>query len=244
MRRLVSLVAILAVGCSASPGSTPGGGSTVVPTAPPTQPSAATATSQPSGASSPPSSVASGGSPAAGAAGLPAGCAAGVTALLTAIEPVVSTFDPAKASMGDLAAMEDAAQSKSMAVHVPYACTTGGLAWVSLGEKTPWDAVLAAAGSTAPGTVAFLSAVRDHRADKVAKVADFGVADCDAAVAAIKKSVKGHASGGSKDLTDMALGDGLKLLGLYDAYMHDVQHGACPPNKLGNAEYEFFGSMT
>jgi len=88
----------------------------------------------------------------------------------------------------------------------------------------------------------FLTAVRDHRADKVAKVADFGVTGCDAAVTAIKKGVTGHASGG-KDLKDMPLGAGLRLLGLYDAYMHDVQNGACPPNELGNAGYESFGSM-
>ena len=42
----------------------------------------------------------------------------------------------------------------------------------------------------------------------------------------------------------MSLAAGLKLLRLYDAYMHDVQNGACPPNKLGNAEDEFFGSMS
>ena len=245
MRRLLPLVAILVVGCSGSPGATPAGGSSIAPTAvaATTQPSPTAPTSQPSGASSPASSTGSGGSPAAGAAGLPAACASGVTALLSAIEPVVSTFDPVKASMGDLATMEDAAQSKSLGLSIPYDCTTAGLAWVSLGAKTPWDAVLAAAGSTAPGTVAFLTAVRDHRANKVAKVADFGVAGCDAAIAAIKKGVKGHASGGSKDIKDMSLGDGLKLLGLYVAYMHDVQNGACPPDKLGNDEYEFFGPM-
>ena len=41
----------------------------------------------------------------------------------------------------------------------------------------------------------------------------------------------------------MTLEDGLALLGLYRAYMRDVQNEVCPRDALGNDEFDFFGRM-
>ena len=74
----------------------------------------------------------------------------------------------------------------------------------------------------------------------VVKVTDYGVEGCDAAIAKIKDGV---AAGGAGGAAKMALKEGLALLGLYRAYLADVRNGVCPPDKLGNDEFEFFGSM-
>ena len=77
----------------------------------------------------------------------------------------------------------------------------------------------------------------------VATVADYGVSGCDAAVAAIKKGVKTQSSAGKDGAEKMGLDEGLKLLGLYKAYLHDVQNEVCPRDQLGNDEFGFFGGV-
>jgi hypothetical protein len=71
-------------------------------------------------------------------------------------------------------------------------------------------------------------------------VTDYGVEGCDAAVAKIKDGV---AAGGADGAEDMALQEGLALLGLYKAYLADVRNEICPRDQLGNDEFDFFGAM-
>lgn len=243
MRRLLPLVAILVVGCSATPGVAPSAGSSSTPAR-----SGAAATTQPAGASSAPSGGAGEPSAAAGAAALPAECAAGFTAYLKAIEPLVSKFDPATAKLGDIETFDESVRSKSMELltannsRAPYSCPDVGLEWAYFDASSPWDAVLATATAAAPGTVAYLTARRGMSSIDVAKVADYGVSGCDEAVAKIKAQVKaqGKKFDGAKE---MALEDGLALLGLYKAYLHDVQNEVCPRDQLGNDEFDFFLGM-
>ena len=182
-------------------------------------------------------------------AALPAACAAGFAKYLTEIEPIVSSFDPATATLGDLTTADQAVGEKSIELLMannataPYSCSEVGLEWAYFDSNTPWDAVLAVASESAPGTVAYLTAVRDMAAIDVAKVTDYGVEGCDAAVAKIKDQVAAEISAGAAGAEEMALQDGLALLGLYKAYLADVRNGVCPPDKLGNDEFEFFGSM-
>ena len=86
----------------------------------------------------------------------------------------------------------------------------------------------------------YLTAVRDMAAIDVAKVTDYGVEGCDAAVAKIKAGV---AAGGAGGAEKMALQEGLALLGLYKAYLADVRNEICPRDQLGNDEFDFFGAM-
>lgn len=125
----------------------------------------------------------------------------------------------------------------------PYGCSEAGLGWAYFDSNTPWEAVLAVAADAAPGTVAYLTAVRDMSAIDVAKVSDYGVEGCDAAVAKIKERVAAESSGGAAGAEEMGLKDGLALLGLYRAYMRDVQTDACPRDALGNDEFDFFGDL-
>jgi hypothetical protein len=243
MRRLLPLVAILAVGCASAPGSAPsaapasapGGAAASQPAAATNAPSVAPASGE---ASTVPSTV-----PAAAA--LPAECAEGFTAYLKAIEPIVSKFDAASAKLGDVETLDEAVRSKSMELltannsRAPYSCPDVGLEWAYFDASSPWDAVLATANTAAPGTVAYLTARKGMSSIDVAKVADYGVSGCDAAVAKIQADVKSQ----SKKLDgarDMPLDDGLALLGLYKAYLHDVQNGVCPRDQLGNDEFDFF----
>jgi hypothetical protein len=77
----------------------------------------------------------------------------------------------------------------------------------------------------------------------VAKVTDYGVEGCDAAVASIKERVAAEISGGVSGAEEMNLEDGLALLGLYKAYLADVRNEVCPRDELGNDEFGFFGSI-
>jgi len=77
----------------------------------------------------------------------------------------------------------------------------------------------------------------------VAEVSDYGVEGCEAAVAGIKEQVATQTAGGTAEVDEMGLEDGLALLGLYRAYMGEVQDGACPADALGNDEFDLFGAM-
>ena len=125
----------------------------------------------------------------------------------------------------------------------PYSCSEVGLEWAYFDSNTPWDAVLVVAGDAAPGTVAYLTTVRDMAAIDVAKVSDYGVEGCDAAVARIKERVAAELSGGAAGAEEMGLEEGLALLGLYKAYLRDVQTEVCPRDALGNDEFGFFGAI-
>ena len=240
MRRLLLLVVVVLMGCS-GPGTAataePGNGSTA-PTVRPPEPAI------PSSAASPASSESSG-----GAAVLPGACESGFAKYLHDIESIVSSFDPATATLGDLSSVEQAVQEKSVELLMannataPYSCSEAGLEWAYFDSNTPWEAVQAVAAREAPGTVAYLAAIRDMSAIDVAKVTDYGVEGCDAAVASIKERVAAELSGGSAGAEEMGLKDGLALLGLYKAYLRDVQDGACPADALGNDEFGFFGAI-
>lgn len=199
------------------------------------------------GPSFPASAAPSGGTGNSGA--LPAACAEDFAKYLADIEPVVSAFDPATATLGDVSTADQAVNEKSIELlmandsRAPYSCSEVGLEWAYFDSNTPWDAVLALAASTAPGTVGYLTAVRDMAAIETAKVTDYGVDGCDAAVASIKERVAAERSGGTAGAADMPLQDGLALLGLYKAYLADVRNGVCPRDVLGNDEFGFFGSI-
>ena len=188
MRKLLTLLVILLVGCSGSPGST----STVGQPATSNAPSAAggsAASGAPGGPSAPStqaSAATSGAPPASTTTALPADCATGLAAYLVAIEPIVSGFDPAKAKLGDLFTADDKVHEKSMELldandsRAPYSCSEVGLEWAYFNSRTPWDAVMAVAGESAPGTVAFLTAVQAISAHDVNTVSVYGIEGCDA----------------------------------------------------------------
>jgi hypothetical protein len=244
---LTLVIGLALVACSGSPGSPQTGGQTPGSNAP-------VAGSPDVGASS---GTATGSSPASGApsgatsngAALPASCAQGFAKYLTQIEPIVSAFDPAKATLGALSTAKQSVQEKSVELLMannataPYSCSEVGLEWAYFDSKTPWDAVLAAAAEAAPKTVGYLTAIRDEAAIDVAKVADYGVEGCDAAVASIKQKIAAEVKAGKSTAAKMILKDGLALLGLYRAYMADVGNGVCPADELGNDEFGFFGAL-
>jgi hypothetical protein len=247
MRRLFSIatMGLVLVGCSGSPGTGP----TAESSAPPVS-SAPSASSAP-GATAPPQSPASAAPSQSTTAGvtLPAACAEGFATFLTEIEAIVAAFDPATATLGDLSTADRAVSDKSYELLVandsraPYSCSEVGLEWAYFYSNTPWDAVLAVASEAAPGTVAYLTAVREMAMIDVAKVTDYGVDGCDAAVATIKERVAAELSSGAAGGEEMALEEGLELLGLYKAYMADVRNEICPRDELGNDEFGFFGSL-
>ena len=250
MRKLLTLLVILLVGCSGSPGST----STVGQPATSNAPSAAggsAASGAPGGPSAPSTqaSAATSGAPAASTTtALPADCAAGLAAYLVAIEPIVSGFDPAKAKLGDLFTADDKVHEKSMELldandsRAPYSCSEVGLEWAYFDSRTPWDAVMAVAGESAPGTVAFLTAVQAISAHDVNTVSVYGIEGCDAVVASLKKRVAAQTKKDVEEVVDMPFDDGLALLGLYKAYMRDVRNEVCPRDELGNDEFGFMGA--
>ena len=248
MRRLLSVLVIVLVlvGCSGSPGTAPTDG----PAAGSSAPSAPSGSSAPGETAAPPSPASAAPSAAAGNTSvLPGACADGLAKYLTEIESIVSSFDPATATLGDLSTADQAVQEKSYELlsandsRAPYSCSEVGLEWAYFDSNTPWDAVMAVASKAAPGTVAYLTAVRDMAAIDVAKVTDYGVEGCDAAVASIKKRIAAELSGGAEGGEEMGLKEGLALLGLYKAYMADVRNEVCPRDELGNDEFGFFGSL-
>jgi hypothetical protein len=253
MRTLLSvlLIALALAACSGSPGATTAPGTstgTSSSAAPPTS-----AASAAPGESAAPSTGAGGSSAAPSqAAGsgtvLSGACQSGFSKYLSQIEPIVKDFDPATATLGDLSTVKQAVQEKSVELLMannataPYSCSDEGLEWAYFDSSSPWDGVLAVAADKAPGTVAYLTAIRDMAAIDVAKVADYGVEGCDAAVAKIKEQVKAAAKGDAH-AEAMTLKDGLSLLGLYRAYLADVRNGVCPADVLGNDEFDFFGAL-
>ncbi len=242
MRRLLFLLgAVLLTACT---GAGPGAGSAGAPSVAGSEPAA----SVDAGGSSGPSAEASVPAPSAAASSesggaLPAGCAEGFGAYLTAIEPIVADFDPATATLRSLADLEQVVHEKEIELldandsRATYDCTAIGLEWAYFDASSPWDAVLAFADEMAPGAVAYLTAVRDLAAIDVAKVTDYGVDGCDVAVAAIKDAV---AAAGGAIAGELPLADGLRILGLYKAYLTDVRNELCPRDELGNDEFDFF----
>ena len=239
MRRLLPLGMVLLLGSVAgcSGGAAPGGGqATTGPT------TVAGATNGPESAA-PPMDEGS----AATTTALPADCAKGLGEYLVAIEPLVAKFDPAKDTLAALYKAKDAAHEKGMELldandsRAPYSCSDVGLEWAYFDSRTPWDAVLAVANDAAPGTVGYLTGLRSNAALDEAKLADYGIDGCDAAVSSIKKDVKA----GSKNASGVDKLDfqkAIELLGHYKAYMHDVQDEVCPRDQLGNKEWDFMGS--
>lgn len=238
MRRLLPpLVAMLMILLAACSGSAAPGGSQA--TNAPTKGSDATgaarsapaATDEPSGAAT---------------TVLPADCAEGLGKYLVAIEPLVAKFDPAKDTLGALYKAEDVAGDKAYELlqandsTAPYSCSEVGLEWAYFDSRTPWDAVLGVAGDAAPGTVGYLNGLRATAALDGAKLAEYGIDGCDAAVSSIKKDVKARSKKVS-GIDEMAFQDGVELLGRYKAYMHDVQDEECPRDALGNDEFDFMG---
>ena len=240
MRRFLPFLVILVVGCGGAASSAPAAEPTAASSAP-SGPTGSAATAAPGGPSGPASEA-----PSASAAGaLPAECAEGLGAYLVAIEPLVSGFDPGSAKLGDLQTSGEAVRSKSMELlkandsRAPYSCSEVGLEWAYFDSDTPWDGVLAVAASKAPGTVGYLTAVQGEAALDVTPVSAYDVKDCDEAVASIKKRVAAQMSKRVSGIEKMTFKDGLALLGLYKAYMRDVQNEVCPRDALGNDEFDF-----
>ena len=239
MRRVLAVVTLIALaGC--------GGGGTPA-TGQPGQSSGTVATITPgqTGAAAtqaPPATQSAGGTTA-----LPAGCAAGFIAYLKLIEPEAARFDPATATLKDFDTVDRAVHEKSIeALNNPatlYDCSSVGLEFAYFDAGTPWDTVLQVASAEAPGTVDYFTTVRRKSASVVGKMADYGATSCEDAVARIQRGVQDATESGAGDVGDMTLDDGLALLGLYDTYLHEVQNGACPADKLGNDEFEFFGTF-
>lgn len=236
-RFLPLLMMVLLIGCS----QTPGGAATGADSTAPGSPGGPTA-GAPSSAASPPASASNTGV-------LPAKCAEGLAAYLVAIDPIVASFDPAKATLGDLTRTERATSEKAFELldanggRATYSCSEVGLEWAYFDSNSPWDAVLAVAADAAPGTVAYLTGLRTTTSVDVAKLADYGIAGCDAAVKAIKDRVADQIASGTKGIGEMPFDDGVELLGLYKAYIREVQTEVCPRDALGNDEFGFVGSL-
>jgi hypothetical protein len=236
MRRLqphlVILPMVLLVACGG--GAVPGGGqATNAPTAA-------------AGATEAPEEVPQATDEPSGAATtvIPADCAKGLGDYLVAIEPSVAKFDPAKDTLAGLYKAKDAAHDKGMELldandnRATYSCSEVGLEFAYFDSSTPWDAVLVIAAASAPGTVAYLKGLRDNAALDEAKLADYGIDGCDAAVSSIKKDVKAQSKKVS-GVDKLDFEDGIELYGRYKAYMHDVQDEKCPRDELGNDEFMF-----
>lgn len=165
-----------------------------------------------------------------------------------AIEPLVASFDPAKATLDDLTKAGKGARDKAIELlnanggRATYSCSEVGLEFAYFDSKTPWEAVLAVASDAAPGTVAYLTGLRAMAAMDVAVLSDYGIAGCDDAVKTIKKGVADQKASGKKRVVEMPFDPGLELLGLYKTYMRQVQTEACPRDALGNDEFVFIGA--
>lgn len=149
-RVLPILMMVLLIGCSQTPsGAATAPASAGTTSAVPGSPGGPTAGAPSSAASAPPS--------ASTTTPLPANCAAGLAAYLKAIEPIVKSFNPAKATLGDLSKADQATREKAIALLVanggraPYSCSE-----IGLGGRisTP----------TLPGTPSWPSLPMPHRA--------------------------------------------------------------------------------
>jgi hypothetical protein len=180
---------------------------------------------------------------------LPADCAEGFAAYLVEIEPIVSGLDPATATLGDLDTLDQAVHARSIELlqandsRATYDCSAIGLEWAYFDASSPWDTVLTFAADEAPGTVAYLTALRDWKGLDEATLADYDIPHCDAAVNSIQERVAGQTTSGVAEVSEMPLDEGLDLLGLYRAYLEEVRNEVCPRDELGNDEFDFFGVM-
>jgi hypothetical protein len=237
-RFLPLLMMVLLIGCSQAPGGATTGAAPG--SAAPGLSGGPTAEAPSSNESAPPS--------ASTTVVLPVKCAEGLAAYLVAIEPIVASFDPATGTLGDLSTVDRATNEKSYELldanggRAPYSCSEVGLEWAYFDPRTPWDAVLAVAAQSAPGTVAYLNGLRATTALDEAELSDYAITGCDDAVAAIKQRVAAQMSAGTDDVEAMPYDDGLELLGLYKAYIRQVQLEACPRDALGNDEFGFIGT--
>ena len=240
MRRFLPfLMLVLLIGCSPAPGGTAGVGTPTI--AAPGSSVEPTAGAPSSGASAP--------SSASTGVTLPAECAAGLAAYLVAIEPIVASFDPASATLGDLDSADQATSEKAFELldanggRATYSCSEVGLEWAYFDSNTPWDAVLAVAADAAPGTVPYLTGLRAKTSLDLAELSDYDIEGCGEAVQAIKEQVADQLSAGMEGAETMPFNAGVELLGLYKAYIRQVQLEACPRDELGNDEFGFFGSV-
>ena len=243
MRRLLSLLVVLAVaGCSGAAGSAGADRPSGASAAPSTPAATASSGGAPSQSTAPTAAQASSGG---GAVALPAECAKGLADYLVAIQPIVATFDPAKSTLNDLLALQEPVRAKGLELlkanngRATYSCSDEGLEWASFTSTSPWDSVLAVATEKASGTVPYLTGLKARAALDATTLAQYNVAGCDAAVAAIKKAVKDQKQAGAADLSALAFPKAMDLAGLYRAYMRDVQNEVCPRDALGDDEFQF-----
>ena len=238
MKRLLPLAILLLAACGDS------GNATAVD-------QAATSPPTPAG-DSPTTATGTSTTPAAAtqaAGGIPAACQEGFGSYLTTIEPLVEAYDPATASLAEFADFENAVQEKSFELlsannsTAPYSCSQINLEWAYFDANSPWDAILPFAGERAPGTVAYLETLRDVAATDEAQLDAYVAGGCDAAVAAIQQAVSSETAAGSQSVGDLPVAEAVELLGLYSAYMSQVQQEACPRDALGNAEFGFIGTF-
>ena len=115
----------------------------------------------------------------------------------------------------------------------PYSCSEVGLEWAYFDANSPWDAILAVAADAAPGTVAYLTGLRAMSALDVAKLSDYGIAGCDDAVKTIKQRVAAQTASGTKGVEKMPFDAGVKLLGLYKAYIRSGPDRGMPARRAG-----------
>jgi hypothetical protein len=235
MKRLFPLVVALLAGC---------GGATT----PPALPAESTAPSQTAAAGDPATTTAPGATRAASDVVIPADCAAGFTDYLKQIEPVVAGFDPATAAFGEFYAADDAAGEVGIQLMIAndsratYSCSEVGLAFAYFDTRSPWAAIHEIAGAQAPGTVAYLQVKEDVVAIDIAEMSDFEVSTCDEAVARITDAVAERAAAGMASIDDLSVDEGVRLLGLYNAYLAEVRAGNCPSDALANDAFGFMGT--
>lgn len=233
MRRLWPLAFVLLSGCGAATPTNPAQATTG---ALPTTGGQATGTTP---------TAAPGQSTTAPGVAIPAACLAGFTAYLKLIEPVVADFDDATSVFGDFYGVDEAANEKGIQAmtanggRATYSCSEVGLEFNYFDAKSPWPAILELAAAQAPGTLSYLQVKQKVAAIDNAVMADYGVASCVDAVARIAKGVADASAAGEQQVGDMSVDAGLALFGLYGAYLSDVQDGKCPPDVLGNAEFDF-----
>lgn len=244
MRGSFLVLVLVLAGCGGAPGAG-GSGAAVTPSSAPSvagAPAASDGSAAPATSAQPTEAAAPS---EAGAAVLPADCAEGLGDYLKAIQPAVSGFDPASSTLGALLDADMA--TKEIAIDLlqandsraPYSCSEVGLEWAYFDSGSPWEAVLAVAATSAPGTVNYLTGLRALASHDVEPMITYGVSDCDTAVKTIKDAVADHVSADTERIVDMPYQEGIALLGLYEAYMHEVQNEVCPRDELGNDEWDF-----
>jgi hypothetical protein len=235
MRRLLPLALVLLSGC---PGATTS----------PTLSGQATTPAQTSATGSTGAPPATSQATTAAGVEIPAACVAGFTAYLKAIEPVVAGFDPTTAIFGAFFDADDAAGEKGIELmtangaRATYSCPEVGLEFAYFDSHSPWAAIHAIATAQAPGTEPYLQVKEQVSAIDNAQLSDYDVATCDDAVARIKQEIADQTAAGTDTVDNMSVTEGIDLLGLYKAYLSDVQDGACPADALGNDEFGFIGS--